>query len=438
MTEPTAAGPMIVWAAVASAAVVSLRLGRMRAAARWLDTAAAAAVAAILGIETWRPGLLIESALARPPMLLTAAAVVAAAFALQSAAGMLRGLVFGAVAAWGGVAAVATAATPATLLLALSATAWLIWGETARADASDRPVLASRRLVLTLAADGPLLLATALLIARGFTMPWEAIGLALAGDAAWSLIVVGVWSSAAVRLGLFPLSAWRGRTSGLGRGPAAVAGPLLAVPAGLVLLDRFGARITADPAAAAIRTALPVSAAALALIAAAQSDRRAMANVAASAAAALVATTLGNPWFPWLATLLVLAGGGVLLAMPGERRSAAVLPEGAARRLGQSQFYVNDLLELSLLPVRGLAQLVRFFDAGFVASAVMTRPGRLLSALDAELDAGATSHPNAGRRWPRFLAAGLLITAVAAAWWVARSTSDPFLSAPLPGEGGLP
>ena len=411
MTGPTAADPLVVWAAVTAAGLVSLRLGRMRALARWVDAAVMTAVAAVMLVESVSPGTLVPSATAGPSLVLTAAAVGSAAFAAQSAAVGLRGLVFGATGSWGAVAAVALAATPATLCLSLSAAAWMVWGETARADNSTRPTLATRRLTLTLAADGPLWVAVCLIASYGLRYSWDELAAAMAGDPTWSLVTLGVWCSAAVRLGLFPLSIWRGRAAALGRGPAAVVGPVLALPAGLVLLERFGPAVAGDPVHSAMTTAVPVSILVLAVVATAQTDLRAAANVIATIAAGLAMLLIGGPLFAWAAAAIVLASAGLLVWAGDRRHDIDWAPNDVVRRLGRRHLYVTDAVELATLPVRGVAQLTRFFDASFVVPAVGGAGRRLLTAVDREFaEDGIAS---------RVMAAVLLAATVAAAAWAA-------------------
>ena len=398
MPPPPAAADLVAAAAVGAAALVSLRLGRMRGAARAADAVMSVGLALTSVWGLTRGGSPV----------LAAGAAAGAAFAVRSAVRGLRGLALGATGAWGATAAVATAADPAGLVVALAAAAGLVWGETARADPSDRPRLATRRLMLTLVADLPLAGAAVLLASRGLDAPWAVVVEGLGPEATAGVLALGVWSSAAARAGLFPLSLWRGRTAALGRGPAAVAGPVLALPAGLALWERFGPLLAGDPASEALRTGVPAAVATTALIALAQSDRRAAANAWAAVAAGLATLWMGTLAFAWAAAAVVLAAGAALLVVGEDERPVNVLPDGAARRLGRRQFYLNDAVELATLPVRGAAQLARFADAAFVVPAVTRGPGRLLAAVDAEVS---------GSRWVTAL---VVAAAAAAAWWGAR------------------
>ena len=247
---------------------------------------------------------------------------------------------------------------------------------------------------------------------------------------------MGVLCSAAARMGFFPLSLWRGRTADLGRGPAAVVGPLLATAAGAALLARFGPSVAADPVAESLRLALPASALALAITAGSQARVVPLGVMAAAAALTLLAWRLTGRAFDLAAAGVLFASTAALIRVPGDR-PVSLLPAGALRRIGRRQFfkgrvltllalpvrglaelrrmgrrqfYMGEVLTLLALPVRGLAQLTRFADAAAVVPAVRANGRGVAAALDAEMEAEST-----GVRWG-VLPVGLLIACVAAAW----------------------
>ena len=410
---------LVPWAAVGSALLVSLRLGRMRQAARLVDAVLATGFALYAMLVIISPSLVsgVPSAMAGR-WVVVAAGLCGAAFAIQSAVLGLRGLVFGATGAWAAVAGVATADAVVSTYLAANAAAWVVWAETARADSSARPTLATRRLMLTLLADVPLLTTTCF---SRFASPDPSFPLATVLDRtpAGDLVLAALVCSGAARIGLFPLSLWKGPASDLGRGPAAVVGPFLAASAGLVLLAKVGSFAPSGPVSSALIAALPVSGLTLCLIAAAQRTRRSVINVAAAAATSFAALLLTTPAFPVIAGCVTLASATALLFFGRDERPLRLLPDGSLRRLASREFHLVGLSDAVVLPGRGVAQLARFADSLVVWPLLTGLPRRALAAVERNLmpDAAASG----SEQLERSLLAGFLLTvALLTVWWAVR------------------
>lgn len=230
-------------------------MARFRRIANALDAFVMTAVTAIVipaafapdWIATWVQPLADWPGGAPPAelQLAAASAVVTSVFAIRTAIVGEANLLFGTIGVWGHVALIAVSPQILTTFLVLQMASWLAWFEVSRRDSSPKAMAGTRWLLWTVAADLPFAFAIVHISGRVGSVTWttlqsltQYVTTAGANDPTIAMLVVSLVASAAARFALYPFASWQSRvveTSRVGRGFAQA---MLAIPVGLILLER--------------------------------------------------------------------------------------------------------------------------------------------------------------------------------------------------------
>lgn len=307
-------------------AFLSAALARFQRFAAIVDALVMVGITAGLGVLVFLPTLAIDlfgPAASWPNgtapnelVIAAAAAVVATVFAIRTATVGETSLLFGAVGVWAHVAMAAISNGPLQMFLVMQTASWLGWVEISRRDRSAKTIAGLRWLLVHVAADLPLAFAIVQLVSRYGDPPWAFLNdftqlAAQTGttDPAMSFVVLALVCSAAVRLAQFPFSTWLPGVVDTSRIGRSFAIGLLAMPIGLLALERATTLWIVSPVAQLLVLKWgPLAGVAAFVISFGQRTPLALISVATSALMSLLfAASSVGPQFAWASVLLIAA-----------------------------------------------------------------------------------------------------------------------------------